>query len=167
MKFILDNALNVEGLFRVSGDFVKIKELKQKYEEGERVALDKYNIHDVTGVFKLYFRELPECLLTGALYPSFIVAEQLEEGDGRKSMIQSLIELLPDINKKVLHKLLVFLAVVASASKKNQMNTTNLARCFGPNILFQKDDRSEGLVKDSQAINRLVKTLIEDYKDLF
>jgi hypothetical protein len=54
-----------EGIFRVSGNLNSIMELKQRFDRGEEIDLSQIpDPHTVSGVFKLWFRELPEPLLT-------------------------------------------------------------------------------------------------------
>jgi deleted in liver cancer protein len=48
--------------------------------------------------------------------------------------VQSVMLLLSDVNRQVLHVLLRFLAAVADRSEENQMNASNLAVCFLPSF---------------------------------
>eukprot|EP01155_Anaeramoeba_flamelloides_P051284 Anaeramoba_flamelloidesc42342_g2_i2.p1 GENE.c42342_g2_i2~~c42342_g2_i2.p1 ORF type:complete len:151 (-),score=27.55 c42342_g2_i2:6-458(-) len=62
-------ALQMEGLFRVSGESNEIKRIKSLYNKDEIVDLETVkNPHVVTGLLKLFFRELNEPLLTFRLY---------------------------------------------------------------------------------------------------
>ena len=54
-----------EGIFRLSGSSTHIKELREAFDRGEEVDLTLVkDEHVVTGLLKLYFRELPEPLFT-------------------------------------------------------------------------------------------------------
>jgi len=64
MSHMIVNCLDTEGLFRVPGEKLKIEELKEKFEQGIIPNLSLYSPHDLAGFLKLYFRELPEPLLT-------------------------------------------------------------------------------------------------------
>ena len=69
-------ALDVEGIFRLSGSAVLIQEYKQKFDAGEDVSFENENDpHAVAGLFKLYFRELPAPVMTWEHYDDFIIAE--------------------------------------------------------------------------------------------
>ncbi|GBP69338.1 Breakpoint cluster region protein [Eumeta japonica] len=65
------------GLYRVSGSASDLNRLKKSFEtngyEAEQL-LKEVDIHSVTGVLKLYLRELPEALFTDALYPELLRA---------------------------------------------------------------------------------------------
>ncbi|XP_046405223.1 rho GTPase-activating protein 7 isoform X2 [Ischnura elegans] len=96
--------------------------------------LDDQQAYDVADMVKLYFRELPEALLSSKLSDTFIsVFQHVPEGQ-RKEAIQCLLLLLPDENREVLQTLLDFLAQVASHSSENQMTIGNLAVCLAPSL---------------------------------
>ena len=61
------------GLFRTSGNRLKIQEMRVQLNEcgGETLTLVDVSCHDVAGLLKLYLRELPEPLVTSKLYDSF------------------------------------------------------------------------------------------------
>ncbi|NWI64911.1 FA13B protein, partial [Todus mexicanus] len=68
------------GIFRTSGSVNKIKELRQKYNQGEKVDL----IHDgdvdsVASLLKLFLKELPV-----AVFPNSICSGLLKTFQGRK-----------------------------------------------------------------------------------
>lgn len=66
----------VEGIFRLSGSAVLIQEYKQRFDNGEDVSFEnESDPHAVSGLFKLYFRELPEPVMTWEQYDNFIIAE--------------------------------------------------------------------------------------------
>ena len=72
ISFLEENALKQEGLFRISPSASIIELAKGKYDGGEDIALDCYDHNVAAGLLKLYFRELPEPLLTFNLYDQFI-----------------------------------------------------------------------------------------------
>jgi hypothetical protein len=50
----------VEGIFRMSGNITDITELKAKLDNGDPVKITDCEPHALTGLFKLFLRELPE-----------------------------------------------------------------------------------------------------------
>jgi len=59
----------VEGLFRVPGDQKEIEHIRQSWDKGHRVDIQTIqNPHTVTGLMKLFFRQLPDPLLTFEAY---------------------------------------------------------------------------------------------------
>ncbi|NXE29744.1 RHG27 protein, partial [Ardeotis kori] len=69
--------LDIDGLYRVSGNLATIQKLRYKVEHDELLDLDDgrwEDIHVVTGALKLFFRELPEPLVPFAHFDKFIAA---------------------------------------------------------------------------------------------
>uniref|UniRef100_A0A8C0BIX7 Rho GTPase activating protein 27 n=1 Tax=Buteo japonicus TaxID=224669 RepID=A0A8C0BIX7_9AVES len=69
--------LDIDGLYRVSGNLATIQKLRYKVEHDEHLDLDDgrwEDIHVVTGALKLFFRELPEPLVPFSHFDKFIAA---------------------------------------------------------------------------------------------
>ena len=129
--------MHVEGIFRRNGTATRLKELKKQVEEGF-YNFSQFAIFDLTSLVKLFFRELPESLLTFSLYPNFIQAVKL---DTTKSKVEPLLNLclqLPDVNLHVLIYLMNFLKQITLKESTNKMNSFNLAVCFAPNIIYTR-----------------------------
>lgn len=70
-----DEFLETEGIFRRSGNFSKINELKKRVNLGEDLKFEKeenVDVFIVTGLLKSFFRDLSEPLLTFELYEEII-----------------------------------------------------------------------------------------------
>lgn len=120
----------------------------------------QFAIFDVTSLIKLFFRELPESLLTFALYQSFIQAVKLETTKSKLESILNLCLQLPDINLNVLIYLMSFLKRVTQQESVNKMNSFNLAVCFAPNIIYTKINKVNDLYINEERI--VVQLLIEN-----
>lgn len=69
--------LELEGIYRISGQKPKIIDLLQQFTHDPRtVVLDdsEYCVHDVTGTLKKFLKSLPDPLLTHQLYQAFLDA---------------------------------------------------------------------------------------------
>uniref|UniRef100_A0A8C5U6B4 Uncharacterized protein n=1 Tax=Malurus cyaneus samueli TaxID=2593467 RepID=A0A8C5U6B4_9PASS len=69
--------LDIDGLYRVSGNLATIQKLRYKVEHDEQLDLDDgrwEDIHVVTGALKLFLRELPEPLVPFSHFDKFIAA---------------------------------------------------------------------------------------------
>lgn len=83
--------------------------------------------HTVAGLLRLYFRELPEPLLTFDLYDSFI--ESHKKGvsqEQRVKITKQLVNQLPQPNQILLQFIIAFLARVVRFSDVNKMSKSNL-----------------------------------------
>jgi hypothetical protein len=61
-------------LFRVSGDATEVSALKQAFETTDKVDMTHASPHAVTGVLKMFLRELSEPLFTFEEYENFLTA---------------------------------------------------------------------------------------------
>jgi len=162
IEYIEERALNVEGIFRLSGSAVLIQEYKQKFDQGEDVSFEnESDPHAVAGLFKLYFRELPAPVMTWEHYDDFIIAESIQNEGLRLRYLRYLIDnKLPPISRALLKRLVSFLRKVNEHSEENKMPIHNISTVFGPNLLRQKDANMLQMVEDTAQINNIVNLLI-------
>lgn len=128
------------GIYRLSGTTSRVQKLKAKFDTDwssvdvmSDEALSDINI--VAGCLKLWFRELPEPLLTHALYPAFIEAAKVEDDYLRQIRLHEQVNELPDANYATLRFLMAHLDRVRAQEGVNQMSAHNLAIVFGPTLL--------------------------------
>lgn len=140
--------LHEVGVYRVSGSASDLNRLKKSFEtnpyEAEQL-LKEVDIHSVTGVLKLYLRELPEALFTDALYPELLKAWGSVQGVGisvdsgpahtRRHALLKCYAQLPDLNKNCIDFLLNHFVKVNQHEGENKMSLHNLATVFGPTLL--------------------------------
>ncbi|NXL91211.1 FA13A protein, partial [Alectura lathami] len=123
------------GIFRISGSVNKIKELKQKYNQGEEVDLINHgDVDSVASLLKQFLNELPV-----AVFPDDICADMLKTFQEHKihtteciKNLRQLLNCLPKAHQSLLQFLSAFLLRVATYSAVNFMTLENLAIVFGP-----------------------------------
>ncbi|NXJ47190.1 SYDE2 protein, partial [Spizaetus tyrannus] len=144
----------VVGLYRLCGSAAVKKELREAFErDSKAVSLceSQYpDINVITGVLKDYLRELPSPLITKQLYeavldamvknPLKITANGCENDPSDSEHTAALLDCLPDVEKATLKMLLDHLKLVASYHEVNKMTCQNLAVCFGPVLLSQRQE---------------------------
>ncbi|XP_009948737.1 PREDICTED: rho GTPase-activating protein SYDE2, partial [Leptosomus discolor] len=144
----------VVGLYRLCGSAAVKKELREAFErDSKAVALceSQYpDINVITGVLKDYLRELPSPLITKQLYeavldamvknPLKMTASGCENDPSDSEHTAALLDCLPDVEKATLKMLLDHLKLVASYHEVNKMTCQNLAVCFGPVLLSQRQE---------------------------
>lgn len=130
--------INEVGLYRVSGSASDLQRLKRTFEndpyEAEQL-LKEVDINTVTGLLKLYLRELPEALFTDALYPKFFEAFSKHDQEEKKVMLLNLFSKLPEVNQNVTVFLIDHMVKINSNEAQNKMSLHNLATVFGPSII--------------------------------
>nr|DBA27431.1 TPA: hypothetical protein GDO54_007926 [Pyxicephalus adspersus] len=69
--------LDIDGLYRVSGNLAVIQKLRHKVDQDENFSLEDgkwEDVHVITGALKLFFRELPEPLFPFSHFSDFVEA---------------------------------------------------------------------------------------------
>uniref|UniRef100_A0A087XCT2 Synapse defective Rho GTPase homolog 2 n=1 Tax=Poecilia formosa TaxID=48698 RepID=A0A087XCT2_POEFO len=146
----------VVGLYRLCGSAAVKKELREAFErdsQGAELCESMFpDINVITGVLKDYLRELPYPLITKQLYeavletmatrPLKMAAAGCENDLADSEYTVSLLEILPEVERMTLRKLLDHLKRVASYQEMNKMTCQNLAVCFGPVLLSQRQEAS-------------------------
>ncbi|TRY86706.1 hypothetical protein DNTS_028786 [Danionella cerebrum] len=133
----------VDGIYRLSGITSNIQKLRQEFISELCPDLTKevylQDIHCVGSLCKLYFRELPNPLLTYQLYKKFTDAVSRKEEQEQLLNMRSVIKELPVSHLRTLEYLTRHLAYLATLSHQTNMHTRNLALVWAPNLLRSKE----------------------------
>ncbi|XP_076025177.1 active breakpoint cluster region-related protein isoform X5 [Genypterus blacodes] len=126
------------GIYRISGVATDIQALKTAFDTNTKdilMMLSDMDINAIAGTLKLYFRELPEPLLTDHLYPSFMAGIALSDPAAKENCMMHHLRHLPEPNLITFLTLLEHLKRVAEKEPVNKMSLHNLATVFGPTLL--------------------------------
>lgn len=133
------------------------------YIEPEEVDLDQeLDINVITGLLKLYFRELKNPLLTFEYYDRLIEAARLQDYDERMFRLKSIIQVLPVTNYKVLQYMARHLERVKNQSHINKMETTNLALIFSMSLLRAKNDDIPASILHNDLSSKVIEIIINN-----
>jgi GTPase-activating protein SAC7 len=142
-------AINVEGIFRISGSDERIKDLRNIFESPDRYGkgLDwtGYAVHDAANILLRYLEELPEPVIPLEFYDRF--REPLQDGKVSKlyrtfdssaaiKKYQQFIGDLRPLHRQLLLYLLDTLAVFVSKSSSNLLTTSLAAMTFQRALLY-------------------------------
>ncbi|XP_060060079.1 active breakpoint cluster region-related protein isoform X3 [Erinaceus europaeus] len=134
------------GIYRISGVATDIQALKAVFDANNKdilLMLSDMDINAIAGTLKLYFRELPEPLLTDRLYPAFMEGIALSDPAAKENCMMHLLRSLPDPNLITFLFLLEHLKRVAEKEPINKMSLHNLATVFGPTLLRPSEVESK------------------------
>ncbi|PWN33120.1 RhoGAP-domain-containing protein [Meira miltonrushii] len=177
-----------KGIYRLSGTTSKVQRLKAKFD-ADWSSVDLLNdeamndINIVAGCLKLWFRELPEPLMTWELYGGFIEAAKIENDRLRHIRMHERVNDLPDANYATLKYLMGHLDKIRAQESINQMGASNLAIVFGPTLLSPPpQSQGTGTSSDSDTMGnsvgnahlqdmsfqcKAVETILERYEAIF
>ncbi|XP_062907040.1 rho GTPase-activating protein 31 isoform X2 [Mobula hypostoma] len=157
----------VDGVYRHSGITSNIQRLRQEFGTEQRPDLTKevylQDIHCVGSLCKLYFRELPNPLLTYELYKKFTEAVAAQSEEEQLLRIQNVIKELPPPHYRTLEYLSKHLTHIASFSTKTNMHSRNLALVWAPNLLRSKEIEGSGYNNDAAFLEVRVQSIVIEF----
>eukprot|EP01104_Vermistella_antarctica_P002925 TRINITY_DN13101_c0_g1_i1.p1 TRINITY_DN13101_c0_g1~~TRINITY_DN13101_c0_g1_i1.p1 ORF type:complete len:754 (+),score=192.56 TRINITY_DN13101_c0_g1_i1:567-2828(+) len=152
-------ALEVEGIFRISGSSSDIQSMRKQVDRGKYGAFKSVrDPHTVSGLLKTYLRELPEPLFSFEFFSKFVAA-------AKSNSIEKIAELaaqLPESNRRFLHELVSFFAEVANHSEVNKMTAKNLAVVFAPNVIYSRSQSGVSVLEDTALANKVMEMCINN-----
>ncbi|EWG37670.1 RalA-binding protein 1 [Fusarium verticillioides 7600] len=132
------NAVLEEGIFRLSGSNVVIKQLRERFNvEGDiNLLTDRqyYDIHAVASLLKLYLRELPTTILTRDLHMEFLTTMEIVDHAEKMTALGELVHRLPQANATLLKYLIGFLIKIINNADMNKMTVRNVGIVFSPTL---------------------------------
>ncbi|XP_034434521.1 rho GTPase-activating protein 8-like isoform X1 [Hippoglossus hippoglossus] len=165
VRYLKENGLRTEGLFRRSARVQLIKDVQKLYNLGKPVNFDLYgDVHVPAVILKTFLRELPEPVLTFRVYSQ--VQDILNvENILRVTRCKQIVESLPEPNFIVVKFLLSFLHMVSQESIINKMSASNLSCVFGVNLVWPRHGSIS--LTALTPINIFTELLIEHFHTVF
>lgn len=167
LHYLFEKALDLEGVLRVPGDRAQMNEYRMAFDAGKPVDFEAtcMDPHTVVALFKLYLRELPEPLLTYALYDP-LVRSQSEPGltpEERMRRVEALLAQLPRPNKVLLWHVITFAAELTRHQDKNKMTAVNVAVCLGPTLMWRRPEEIDPAIalQEMPMVNNVLKLLLD------
>uniref|UniRef100_A0A6B2L508 Rho-GAP domain-containing protein n=1 Tax=Arcella intermedia TaxID=1963864 RepID=A0A6B2L508_9EUKA len=161
----LNRTSDVEGIFRKSGSYAEVEELKSRFDTGTVNSLGpNEDEHVIANIIKLYFREMPVPLIPFSHYHRFmeIAAKNAEISQTELlEQLKSPLASVPRPHLLLLFYLLKFLNDVSKFSQVTKMDSSNLAIVFASNIIKAQEETIEATLKFNH-INSLIKIMIDN-----
>ncbi|XP_058875542.1 rho GTPase-activating protein 12-like isoform X2 [Acipenser ruthenus] len=164
-----NNGLNVDGLYRVSGNLAVIQKLRFAINHDETLDLkdSKWeDTHVITGALKMFFRELPEPLFTHNYFDDFVSAIKSQDYEQRVQSIKDVIKQLPKPNQDTMQALFKHLRKVIEHGEENRMNTQSVAIVFGPTLL-RPETETGNIAVHMVYQNQIVELILLEYESIF
>lgn len=161
--------LDIDGLYRVSGNLATIQKLRYKVEHDEQLDLDDgrwEDIHVVTGALKLFLRELPEPLVPFSHFDKFIAAIKIQDLSLRGRCIRDLVQSLPPAHHDTMKVLFRHLCRVVEHKEENRMSVQSVAIVFGPTLLRPASEEAT-MAMHMVFQNQVVEHILNHYGYIF
>lgn len=159
------------GIYRISTSISELANLKNEIDTIGYIdmTLRAVDVHSLTSCVKLYFRELPDALLTNEVIELFNGLGQARQ-EGKSTVFdpqayKDIVGKLPAMNYETFKLLLSHLNKVNAAKEHNKMTASNLATVIGPALT--ESSNLESIVTSFGMINYALERLIENYEAVF
>ncbi|KAM9550591.1 rho GTPase-activating protein 15 isoform 3-T6 [Guaruba guarouba] len=165
----LIKGLDVDGIYRVSGNLATIQKLRFVVNQEEKLNLDDSqweDIHVVTGALKMFFRELPEPLFPYCFFEQFVEAIKIQDNATRIKSIRTLVKKLPRPNYETMKILFEHLKKIAAKESVNLMSTQSLGIVFGPTLL-RPEKETGNMAVHMLYQNQIVELMLSEYSKIF
>jgi len=168
-EWLEKNALQTEGIFRISGNIQRMKKIKKLYEEGKEkeINLDEEDVHTIAGALKLFFLEPEEPILTSELYDAWFHAMKIDDLQSQIKCLANVLSRLPIGNKLIVTRLFRLLKAISKESEINKMTVSNLSIVFAPSLLRKPEQNATNILDDSEKAHVLISTMIENFDKIF
>uniref|UniRef100_A0A8C2FRR5 Rho GTPase-activating protein 32 n=1 Tax=Cyprinus carpio TaxID=7962 RepID=A0A8C2FRR5_CYPCA len=157
----------VDGIYRLSGISSNIQKLRHEFASEHVPALTKDNyvqdIHSEGSLCKLYFRELPNPLLTYQLYEKFSDAVSAATDEERLVKVHDVIQQLPPPHYRTLEFLMRHLSRMGTYCAVTNMHCKNLAIVWAPNLLRSKQIESACFSGTSAFMEVRVQSVVVEF----
>uniref|UniRef100_A0A8D2J7Y4 Rho GTPase-activating protein 15 n=1 Tax=Varanus komodoensis TaxID=61221 RepID=A0A8D2J7Y4_VARKO len=164
-----ERGLDVDGIYRVSGNLATIQKLRFVVNQEEKLNLDDSqweDIHVVTGALKMFFRELPEPLFPYCFFEQFVEAIKIQDNDDRVKSVRDLVQKLPRPNYDTMKILFEHLKKIAAKENMNLMTPQSLGIVFGPTLL-RCENETGSMALHMLYQNQLVELILNEYTKIF
>ncbi|XP_039081256.1 rho GTPase-activating protein 27 isoform X3 [Hyaena hyaena] len=161
--------LDIDGLYRISGNLATIQKLRYKVDHDEHLDLEDgrwEDVHVITGALKLFFRELPEPLFPFSHFRQFIAAIKLQDQAQRSRLVRDLVRTLPAPNHDTLRLLFQHLCRVIEHGDQNRMSVQSVAIVFGPTLLRPETEETS-MPMTMVFQNQVVELILQRCSDIF
>ncbi|XP_026206024.1 rho GTPase-activating protein 27 isoform X2 [Anabas testudineus] len=169
IKSVERRGLDVDGIYRVSGNLAVIQKLRYKVDREEQLDLEDgqwEEIHVITGALKLFLRELPEPLFPFSCFDKFIAAIQVPDYSLRVSYMKDLVRSLPLPNHDTMELLFKHLRKVIEHKDSNRMSVQSVAIVFGPTLL-RPETESADMTIHMVFQSQIVELILKEFQTIF
>ncbi|XP_075235265.1 rho GTPase-activating protein 15-like isoform X2 [Lycorma delicatula] len=158
--------MKTDGLYLVSGNLSQVQKIRLQVDQSNLSILDQEkDIHVLTGVLKLFFRELKQPLIPFNLSNRALEASTNKNRNKKLSQFQRIVKNLPTPNHDTLKFLLQHLIRVTEYQEFNRMHISNLAIAFGPTLMWPEQESQ--LVNYMKYQSLVIEFFLGEFTNIF
>ncbi|VDK20098.1 unnamed protein product [Taenia asiatica] len=134
-----------EGIYRISGAVTTVSRLQDLFDRDTNLAVKQigdYDIHVISSLLKLFFRELPEPIIPKNSFSDLVKASALSDERRKLEEFSRILRKMPRVNLDTFQYLMDHLIRVCQYESDNKMNLGNLSVIWAM-TLFQPGNMPE------------------------
>ncbi|XP_063837365.1 arf-GAP with Rho-GAP domain, ANK repeat and PH domain-containing protein 2 isoform X2 [Ostrinia nubilalis] len=138
ISFIYAHGSLSEGIYRRAGSSTVLSELLARFRRDAwsvQLSPSQHSEHDVAGVLKRFFRDLPEALVPQEKHLALTTALEIKEDTARHAEYRNVMTSLPLVARNTARKLFAHLHFLTTMAHANKMSAENLASVWAPTIM--------------------------------
>lgn len=166
-ELILKEGKDVQGIFRISATKTSMESLKDTVEESNDFNFNGHSAIDVSGLLKLFLRELPDPLFTFERYRAFLDLTKIDDDEEQVVELKKIIDTLPLYNYKTIQHITKMCVLISECSDINKMTESNLSTVLTPNLLYTKTVDPLAMVMEMEQANNIYTAIIKNYNKIF
>lgn len=158
--------VNVEGLFRISGQHDETEKLLKNLSRGEQIDS---NVHNMARGLKHIFRVNKEGLIKGDVArTAFLKAGDASVDENQRIQdLKASIAALPPEDRTLLQKFCQLARQISAKAETNKMTVENLAISTGPSLFVSKSNDTTSMLKEIEGSKNALILLIKHQDTVF
>lgn len=163
-QYLEENAMDIEGIYRLNGSGSAIEALQTKIDLNEHVTFS--DPHVTTGLIKLYLRNLPEPLLLIENYNSLKSVLKAKE-EKQATQLAKILRTLPICNYILVYYIFTHFIKLLKHEEKTKMGKQNLCVCIGPSLCRSSEETASGAYDESNVQQQICGILLSSFDTIF
>ncbi|OHT10369.1 RhoGAP domain containing protein [Tritrichomonas foetus] len=164
IKYLDENALRMEGIYRLNGSSQKIDNLVTMINANVNVEFSDAN--STTGLLKLYMRTLKTPILRYENIPALKNIVSVPEPQ-QVPLLRSLLRSLPIPNYVFLAYFFAHLLRINQHADSNLMKVQAITVCIGPSLIWSQEGQPNDAYTESNIQQIICTLMLENYDKLF
>jgi len=151
--YVVKNGLDLEGIFRISGNARTLEKLRLKLNTSHRIEHE--DAFTAAVLMKQWLASLPVPIMQPHLYDDWnLAAEQKDKDKCIKSMTE-LVGKLPKLSKFILYLICDLCRKIVAKTDENRMSYHNLAIVFAPSLMRVPESQEFSATKRMDTIEKM------------
>ena len=160
-----------EGLFRKNGGQAQIEQMAHALDSCNDLKdipaiVNVQNVHDITGLLKYYFKNLPDPLLPFRFYT--ILEKLIKEPQTNENLfsMKKILSCFPIQNYNILKAFFECILNTLTESESNKMTISSMAICVSA-ILIKNPDAQANPIETNSVTQKIITELLTNYEYYF